>query len=80
MALSLPSCATLHNPPSPLYRFVYMKLFKDVLQCDVDMLLPGSVIKFTWFDYVSGGGPSVALRGRCILCLRTYGNCCHPLD
>ncbi len=33
--------------------FLYMKLFKDVLQCDVDMLLPGSRIKFTWFDYVS---------------------------
>ncbi|KAG2492511.1 hypothetical protein HYH03_009176 [Edaphochlamys debaryana] len=31
--------------------FMYMKLFKDVLQCDVDMLLPGSVIKFTWFDH-----------------------------
>lgn len=35
--------------------FVYMKLFKDVLRVDVDMLLPGSVIKFTWFDYVGGG-------------------------
>ncbi len=36
--------------------FVYMKLFKDVLRVDVDMLLPGSVIKFTWIDYVSGWG------------------------
>ncbi|GLI71454.1 hypothetical protein VaNZ11_016674 [Volvox africanus] len=32
--------------------FVYMKLFKDVLQSDIDMLLPGAVIKFTWFDYL----------------------------
>lgn len=32
--------------------YVYMKLFKDVLQCDVDMLLPGSVIKFDWLDYL----------------------------
>ncbi|KXZ53848.1 hypothetical protein GPECTOR_6g766 [Gonium pectorale] len=37
--------------------FLYMKLFKDVLQCDVDMLLPGAVIKFTWLDYVMIWGP-----------------------
>ncbi|GIL59453.1 hypothetical protein Vafri_14138 [Volvox africanus] len=32
--------------------FVYMKLFKDVLQSDIDMLLPGAVIKFTLLDHL----------------------------
>ncbi|KAG2433179.1 hypothetical protein HYH02_012721 [Chlamydomonas schloesseri] len=39
--------------------FLYMKLFKDVLQCDVDMLLPGSRIKFTWFDYLMIWAPII---------------------
>ncbi len=42
--------------------YVYMKLFKDVLQSDVDMLLPGAVIKFTWIDYVRGHPRGCLLR------------------
>ena len=33
--------------------YLYLKLFKDVLRCDVDMLLPGTVVKFMWYDWVS---------------------------
>ncbi|GLC44868.1 hypothetical protein PLESTM_001656100 [Pleodorina starrii] len=46
--------------------FVYMKLFKDVLQSDVDMLLPGAVIKFTWLDYAMVWVPIVVGCGMAI--------------
>lgn len=45
----------LSTPPSitPVFHpraadLVYLKLFKDIGQDDVDMLLPGSRVKFTW--------------------------------
>lgn len=37
--------------------YLYLKLFKDVLRCDVDMLLPGTVVKFMWYDWVSPNAP-----------------------
>lgn len=36
--------------------FLYLKLFKDVRRCDLDMLLPGTVVKFSWLDWVSAAG------------------------
>lgn len=32
--------------------WVYLKLFKDIDVADVDMLLPGSVVKFSWLDHI----------------------------
>lgn len=30
----------------------YLRLFKDVAVSDIDMLLPGSEVQFTWFDHL----------------------------
>lgn len=30
----------------------YMKMFKDVAQSDIDMILPESEVKFSWIDYM----------------------------
>lgn len=30
----------------------YFRIFKDVAVADIDMLLPGSEVQFTWFDYL----------------------------
>ncbi|MEW5318435.1 MAG: hypothetical protein WDW38_009657 [Sanguina aurantia] len=40
------------NPQS-----LYMRLFKDVEVADIDMLLPGSTVKFSWLDQVFIWGP-----------------------
>jgi hypothetical protein len=29
----------------------HVQVFKDIEAADVDMLLPGSVARFSWFDY-----------------------------
>lgn len=36
---------------------VYLKYFKDVDINDVDMMMPGTVVKFSWFDWLMIWGP-----------------------
>eukprot|EP00879_Flechtneria_rotunda_P030205 GHRR01032807.1.p1 GENE.GHRR01032807.1~~GHRR01032807.1.p1 ORF type:complete len:582 (+),score=192.67 GHRR01032807.1:378-2123(+) len=55
--------------------WTYLKLFKDIDVNDVDMLLPGSVVKFSHFDYIMIWGPILFGLGSAI-----YKACQGTLD
>lgn len=40
-------------------KLLHLRMFKNIPQQDIDMLLPGTSIRFSWYDYMRNVGPTL---------------------